>query len=59
MRGSDSNKDSAKRNVRVVLTGKRVSGTWSMESKLEPKIARSSINQNVVVSENRCVRTLH
>ncbi|HYC55133.1 MAG TPA: hypothetical protein VEL28_09375 [Candidatus Binatia bacterium] len=51
--------DSPSKNSRLVLTGKRVEGTWVMESKLPVKVRRSDLNDAVVVADNRRVRTLH
>ena len=45
--------------ARVVATGKRVKGTWMMESRLSPKPAKRTSNQSVLAGENRRVRTLH
>ncbi len=58
-RGSSKKSTTAATTTRVVLTGKRIKGTWSMESRLTPKIRRSSSNEGVVIAENRYVRTLH
>jgi hypothetical protein len=44
---------------KVVLTGKRVRGAWTMESTLDPPMRRSANDPNVLVAENRRVRTLH
>jgi hypothetical protein len=44
---------------RVVVTGKRLKGTWVMESALSP---RAKANRSVISNlptENRRVRTLH
>ncbi|HYB98234.1 MAG TPA: hypothetical protein VEC57_03785 [Candidatus Limnocylindrales bacterium] len=50
---------SSKNSTRLVLTGKRVEGTWVMESKLPVRVRRSDLNDAVVVADNRRVRTLH
>ncbi|MBI5505561.1 MAG: hypothetical protein HY899_12220 [Deltaproteobacteria bacterium] len=50
---------SATRSARVVYTGKRLQGTWTMESKLPARVRRSDLNDGVVVADNRRVRTLH
>ncbi len=52
-------KDSSKRRARLVATGKRVKGTWIMESTLPVKARRSRRNDAILVTENRRVRTLH
>ena len=52
-------KDSKRRSTRVVATGKRVKGTWIMESLLSPKAGRNRSASSVLVGENRRVRTLH
>jgi len=51
--------DTTARSTRVVYTGKRIEGTWTMESKLPAKVRRSDFNDGVVVADNRRVRTLH
>jgi hypothetical protein len=43
----------------VVFTGKRMEGTWVMETNLSVPVRRSPLNNGVVVSDNRRVRTLH
>jgi hypothetical protein len=45
--------------ARVVATGKRVKGTWMMESRLSPRPKQRRTNQSVLADENRRVRTLH
>lgn len=47
------------RRKRLVFTGKRLEGTWTMETKLPVPVRRSDLNTGVVVSDNRRVRTLH
>ncbi|MFT4570428.1 MAG: hypothetical protein ACI8TX_000567 [Hyphomicrobiaceae bacterium] len=47
------------KSSRVVVTGKRLKGSWIMESTLEPKARRSAHDPSVLVAENRRVRTLH
>jgi hypothetical protein len=50
---------SKRKGSRVVATGKRVRGTWIMESLLSPEPRRTRSGSNVLVGENRRVRTLH
>ena len=57
--GLFSSKQSKRRASRVVATGKRVKGTWTMESQLSPKPSRRRSAQSVLADENRRVRTLH
>jgi len=52
-------KESKRKTTRVVATGKRVKGTWIMESLLSPKSGRGRSGSGVLVGENRRVRTLH
>jgi hypothetical protein len=54
-----STKSEESKSAKVVVTGKRLRGTWVMESTLEPKARRSADDPNVMVSANRRVRTLH
>lgn len=56
---SKASKPSDRRAARVVATGKRVKGTWVMESRLSPKPSRRRTSQSVLSGENRRVRTLH
>lgn len=45
---------------KLVVTGKRVRGTWMIESMLPAKAKRSSRDPGLLVDgENRRVRTLH
>jgi hypothetical protein len=44
---------------KLVFSGKRLEGTWIMETQLAVPVHRSAMNANVVVSDNRRVRTLH
>ena len=44
---------------KLVFSGKREQGTWIMETTLPVSVRRSSLNQGVVVADNRRVRTLH
>jgi len=44
---------------KLVVTGKRVNGTWSMESVLPFKTKRSRQSAAILETENRRVRTLH
>ncbi len=52
---NSTNADSRK----LVFSGKRLQGTWVMETKLAVPVRRSALNDGVVVAENRRVRTLH
>lgn len=47
------------RATRVVATGKRVKGSWVMESLLSPKAQPTKTGHSNLVGENRRVRTLH
>ncbi|TFH24458.1 MAG: hypothetical protein E4H03_03605 [Myxococcales bacterium] len=44
---------------KVVVTGKRIKGTWVMESTLAPKPRRGKRSDVILETENRRVRTLH
>lgn len=44
---------------KLVFSGKRLKGTWIMETNLPVPVRRSALNDGVVVSDNRRVRTLH
>lgn len=44
---------------KLVFSGKRLQGTWIMETKLDVPVRRSALNSGVVVADNRRVRTLH
>lgn len=44
---------------KLVFSGKRVEGSWTMETRLSVPVRRSTLNQGLVVSDNRRVRTLH
>jgi hypothetical protein len=44
---------------KVVVTGKRIKGTWMMESNLAPKTRRGRRSDVILDTENRRVRTLH
>jgi hypothetical protein len=57
--GLFSAKQSKRRASRVVATGKRVKGTWVMESRLSPKPTARRTATSVLSGENRRVRTLH
>ena len=50
---------SKRRSSRLVATGKRIKGSWIMESALPPKAKRSRRADAILVTENRRVRTLH
>jgi hypothetical protein len=52
-------KGSKQAGKRVVATGKRIKGTWVMESLLSPKPRRSKSRTSTLAGENRRVRTLH
>lgn len=52
-------KAAKQRTSRVVATGKRVRGTWMMESRLSPKPTPRRSGAAIVAGENRRVRTLH
>jgi hypothetical protein len=56
---SSKAKSSSRRAARVVATGKRVKGTWIMESRLSPKPSTRRSGASVLAGENRRVRTLH
>lgn len=49
----------SKSSKKVVVTGKRIKGTWVMESTLKPKSRRSKRSDVILETENRRVRTLH
>ncbi len=51
--------DSKRRGAKVVVTGKRINGTWMMESNLPPKTKRGKRSDVILVTENRRVRTVH
>lgn len=44
---------------KLVFSGKRLQGTWIMETRLPVHVRRSPMNDGVVVADNRRVRTLH
>lgn len=44
---------------KLVFSGKRVEGTWIMETTLPVQVRRSPLNSGVVIADNRRVRTLH
>jgi hypothetical protein len=45
---------------KLVATGKRQKGVWTMESKIAPKAKRATRSASAVLDqENRRVRTLH
>jgi hypothetical protein len=44
---------------KLVFSGKRLQGTWIMETNLAVPVRRSEMNAGVVVADNRRVRTLH
>lgn len=46
--------------AKLVVTGKRVRGTWMIESTLPAKAKRSARDPGLLIdAENRRVRTLH
>ena len=45
--------------TQLVVTGKRVKGTWIMESTLPPRRRRAPETGGLVATENHRVRTLH
>jgi len=57
--GKGKGKGSKRKSATVVVTGKRVRGTWVVESLLSPQPRRTRANASVLVGENRRVRTLH
>lgn len=52
-------KTSKAESKKLVFSGKRVEGTWVMETNLPVPVRRSAMNAGVVVADNRRVRTLH
>ena len=45
---------------KLVFSGKRLQGTWIMETNLPVPVRRSLLgNQDVMISDNRRIRTLH
>jgi len=44
---------------KLVFSGKRLQGTWIMETTLPVSVRRSAVNAGMVVADNRRVRTLH
>lgn len=56
---SKNKQSTSSKSTKVVLTGKRVRGAWTMESKLEAPMRRSTNDPSVLIAENRRVRTLH
>ena len=54
-----SNNTKKSNRKRVVVTGKRVKGVWTMESRLRGKTKRPSGERAILETENRRVRTLH
>ncbi|MFQ5351867.1 MAG: hypothetical protein ACE5D3_02200 [Candidatus Binatia bacterium] len=55
------NKDRGRRRntSKVVFTGKRVKGTWIMETLIPFKAKSTGNSPTVAATENRRVRTLH
>lgn len=56
---SKNPKSSKAESKKLVFSGKRLEGTWTMETQLAVPVRRSALNANVVVADNRRVRTLH
>lgn len=56
---SKKNVGSKRRGSKVVVTGKRIKGTWVMESNIAPKTRRGKRSDVILETENRRVRTLH
>ena len=56
-----SKKDSGSKRGggKVVVTGKRVNGTWMMETNIAPKTRRGKHSNVILETENHRVRTLH
>ncbi len=54
-----NNKKTVSRSTRVVVTGKRIKGTWMMESKLTPQRRTRGQAQTALPATNQRVRTLH
>jgi hypothetical protein len=53
-------KESKRPEAKLVVTGKRVRGTWMIESSLPARARRSQRDPGLMVdAENRRVRTLH
>ena len=57
--GNRKRQESVEEGKKVVATGKRVRGVWTMESSLRPRARRNAADPSVLVAENRRVRTLH
>lgn len=51
--------DSKRRGAKVVVTGKRINGTWVMESNLPPRTKRGKPSDVILETENRRARTIH
>lgn len=56
---SKNPKSSNAESKKLVFSGKRLEGTWIMETQLPVPVRRSEMNSGVVVADNRRVRTLH
>ena len=56
-----STKTAAPKNdsKKLVFTGKRQQGAWTMETTLAVAVRRSALHSGLVVADNRRVRTLH
>ncbi len=55
----NNKQNDSKRRTRLVATGKRVKGSWIMETALPAKTRQSNRREQILVTENRRVRTLH
>ena len=56
---SKKDKGSKRSGGKVVVTGKRIKGTWMMESSIAPNTRRGKRNDVILDTENRRLRTLH
>ena len=56
---SKRNRSSKGSNSRLVVTGKRVNGTWIMESSLPATSKRNKKTGAIMRTDNNRVRTLH
>lgn len=58
-RSSKTNATKSDDSRKLVFSGKRVQGTWIMETTLPVAVRRSATSNGMVVGDNRRVRTLH
>jgi len=58
-RFSRKDNGSNKPGGKVVVTGKRINGTWVMESSLPPNRKRVKNGDAILQSENNPIRTIH